>query len=156
MRLMGMVLAAALLATPGCTTTSTGQKVPDVALMQSVAKSATFLGTSIYLNGLGDKTRFPAHPESREKFETARTSLRILIASGTFTAADLTAALQALPVKELQGAEGTMLVGEVVILWDAYGRQLASLDKAKVFDTYILPVAKAVLEGLDMALGPSL
>jgi hypothetical protein len=77
-----------------------------------------------------------------------------LIAAGNFSAADLTAALQALPVKELQGGEGTLIVGEAVILWDQYGRQLASLDKAQVFQTYILPVAKAIYEGLDMALGP--
>jgi len=155
-------LCLCLMLTPACTsvtsTNSTGgtvtNKVPNVALMVSLAKSAGYLGTSVYLNGLGDGKQVPAHPQARPQFETARTSLRALIAAGTFSASDLTAALQALPIKELQGDEGTLIVGEAVILWDSYGVQLADLDKAKVFATYILPVAQALLDGLDMALGP--
>src|ERR1044071_557823 len=126
--------------------------VPDVQQMTAIAKSAAYLGTSVYLNGL--PPRLAGHPGDRPAFVTARSSLGALIAAGNFSAADLTAALQALPVKELQGGEGTLIVGEAVILWDQYGRQLASLDKAQVFQTYILPVAKAIYEGLDMALGP--
>jgi hypothetical protein len=129
--------------------------VPDVATMTKIAKSATYLGTSVYLNGLGDKTRVPAHPDARPQFELARTSVKALIAAGTFSAADLTAALQSLPVKELQGGDGTLIVGEAVILWDDYGQELAKLDQTKVFATYILPVATAIAEGLDMALGPA-
>ncbi len=145
--------------TAGCKTmTSTNaagvtvtNSAPDVDAMASIAKSAAYLGTSVYLNGL--PPRLAGHPQDRPAFVTARSSLKALIAAGTFSMADLTAALQALPVKEMQGSEGTLIVGEEVILWDQYGRQLARLDKAQVFAAYILPVAKAIYEGLDMALG---
>jgi hypothetical protein len=126
--------------------------VPDVAQMQLVAKSAVYVGTTVWLKGV--PPGLPAHPEDREAFETARTSLQTLIAAGSFSAGDLSAALQSLPIKELQGDTGSLIVGEAVILWDQYGRQLASLDKALVFNTYILPVAKSILDGLNLALGP--
>jgi hypothetical protein len=128
--------------------------VPDAAMVQVVAttaKSAAYLGTKIYLEGL--PPRLPAHPEAREQFELARTSLRGLIALGSFSAGDLTTALQTLPIQELKGENGTLLVGEAIVLWDTYGRQLASLDKAQVFEGYIKPVSQAILDGLDMALG---
>jgi hypothetical protein len=104
------------------------------------------------LNGIAPA--IPAHPGDRDKFNLARTSLKTLIAAGTFSPADLTAALQSLPVSELKGDTGSLIVGEGVMLWDQYGQQLASLDKAQVFDTYVLPMAKAILAGLDQALGP--
>lgn len=135
---------------PGSTNTVT---VPDVELMKSTAQSAAFIGTTIYLNGLGTDN-IPAHPEARAAFETARLSLRTLIAAGSFSPSDLTAVLKSLPVQELKGDAGTLVIGEAVILWDQYGRQLADLDKAQVFNTYVLPVAKAILNGLDLAMGP--
>lgn len=141
----------------GCTTVTapdgTTQSLPNVQLMQTTAQSAAFLGTTVWLTGLGDKSNVPAHPQDRQYFELSRQSLRILIAGGTFSSADLAHALQSLPVTELQGSEGTLIVGEAVILWDQYGRQLVSLDKTLVFETYILPVAKSILAGLDLALG---
>jgi hypothetical protein len=160
--LMVLSAALALLAVTGCKTATyqdpgTGlvvtNRVPDVALMTGVAKSAAYLGTEIYLQGIPPGV--PGHPEARPAFEAARNSLAALVAAGTFSASDLTAALQNLPVKELQGAQGSLVVGEAVILWDEYGQQLANLDKAKVFPTYILPVAQALLDGLNMALGPA-
>lgn len=152
---------AALSLTPGCTTvqttnpdgTTSTSKVPNVAAMSSIAQSAVYIGTTVYLNGIPPTVA--AHPQDRAAFETARTSLRALIAAGTFSASDLTASLQALPIKQLQGSSGTLIVGEAVILWDQYGQELVSLDKAQVFDTYILPVAKSILAGLDQALGPN-
>ena len=160
--LLAMALAASLmLGSIGCSTvvstradgTIATNKVPDVQMMVSLAKSAGYLGTSVYLNGLGDGSKVPAHPQARPQFETARLAVRTLLAAGSFSPADLTAALQALPIKELQGDQGTLVVGEAVILWDTYGQQLANLDKAKVFETYIKPVAQGLLDGLDMALG---
>jgi hypothetical protein len=157
-KLLSLILIASVALVSGCTTVSnpdnSTSRVPDVAQMQAVAQSAAFLGTEIWLNGLGDRTRVPAHPDDRTKFVMARDSLRALIAAGTFSSADLKAVLQQLPIKELQGSEGVLIVGEVVILWDRYGRQLASLDKAQVFETYILPVAQSILDGLNLALGP--
>lgn len=158
---MGVVGLMAALLGAGCTKTTlsvpsngTNQvstvSVPDVQLMCGVAKSAAYLGTSVWLYGL--PPGLAGHPQDREAFETARTSIKALIAAGSFTSGDLSAALQALPIKELQGESGTIVVGEAVILWDTYGRQLANLDKTRVFETYLLPVATALCQGLDMAL----
>jgi hypothetical protein len=166
----GLVLAAAVLLVAmasGCRTVTSssvdanGQtnivtsRVPDattVALIAGTAKSAAYLGTKIYLEGL--PPRLAGHPEAREEFVLARNSVLTLLALGNFSAGDLTAALQNLPIKELQGETGTLIVGEAVVLWDSYGRQLSSLDKAQVFQGYIKPVAQAICEGLTMALGP--
>jgi hypothetical protein len=142
-----VVLTAALIAGlttfAGCTTTPTGQRVPDVGAMTFTAQSASYVGARMWLR---------EHPEDRSAFERSRDGLKILIAAGTFSAQDLTVALQKLPIRELRSDEGAVIVDVAVVLWDNYGRQLADLDKARVFDTYILPVAKAIYKGLDQAL----
>lgn len=133
-------------------TNTVTQRVPDVAQMQTIAKSAAYLGTQVWLNGLPPS--LAAHPNDRAKFVIARNALQTLIAAGNFNATALTAALQNLPITQLQGANGTLIVGEAVILWDQYGQQLASLDKAQVYSTYVQPIAQSILDGLNMALGP--
>lgn len=139
---LGLVVAL-----PACVTTPEGKTVPDVALMQSVAHDAAFLGTTFYLQ---------AKPQDRLLFQMARNSLATLIAAGEFSPDQLTAAFAALPIKTLQSQQGTLIIGAAVSLWDAYGRQLATLDKDQVFPTYVLPVAKSILAGLDLALAPPL
>lgn len=163
-----MMLAALLFCSTACKTVTTSSvdasgktnvvssTVPDAAVVQIVAttaKSAAYLGTKVYLEGL--PPRLPGHPEARAQFDLARNSLKGLLALGSFSAGDLTSALQNLPIEELKGENGTLIVGEAVVLWDTYGRQLANLDKAQVFEGYIKPVAQAILQGLDMALGPA-
>lgn len=130
-----------VVATDGTVTTNT---LPNVKAMKTIAKSAAYLGTFTYLQN---------RPQDRDLFELTRTSLQTLIAAGTFSVADLKAALQKLPIKQLQGTQGSVIVGEAVILWDEYGTELAALDSSQIFNTYVLPVAQALLEGLDLALG---
>lgn len=137
---------------PNGATNIVTKSVPDVAQMCTVAKSASYLGLEVWIRGI--PPTLPAHPQDLQKCITVRNSLKALIAAGTFSAGDLTSALQSLPINELKGDQGSLIVGEAVILWDQYGQQLASLDKAQVFDTYLLPVAQAILDGLNMALGP--
>jgi hypothetical protein len=163
-KVLALLLAGAVLAIgSGCKTvvstdangiTSTN-KVPDqvaIDLSVGVARSAAYLGTKIYLEGL--PPGLPGHPNDRQAFELARTSVKGLIAAGTFSSTDLTAALQGLPLKELKGDSGTLIVGEAVVLWDQYGKMLADLDKAQAFKTFVLPFAQAIADGLDLALGP--
>ena len=158
--LFGAVLA---MASTGCktvvSTDSSGvastNRVPDqmaIDLAAGAARSAAYLGTKIYLEGI--PPRLAGHPNDRQAFETARASVKTLIAAGTFSSSDLTTALQGLPIKELQGGEGTLIVGEAVVLWDQYGRLLANLDKAQAFKSFVLPFAQAIADGLDLALGP--
>ena len=142
---LAILTVISLLLLPGCVTGPDGKKVPDVALMSSIAQDASYFGTTFYLQ---------AKPEARPMFVLARDSLAGLIAAGQFSPADLTACLQKLPVRSLQGERGMIIVSAAVTLWDAYGRQLATLDQDKVFDTYVLPVAQSILAGLDLALAP--
>jgi hypothetical protein len=161
--LMALLLAGAVLAIgSGCKTVvstdangvTTTNKVPDqvaIDLATGAARSAAYLGTTIYLNGIAPNV--PGHPNDRPAFETARASVKTLIAAGNFSPADLTAALQGLPIKALKGGDATLIVGEAVTLWDTYGRLLADLDKAQAFKTFVLPFAQAIADGLDQALG---
>jgi hypothetical protein len=163
--LMAMFACAVLaVASIGCKTVvttdangiSSTNKVPDqvaIAIATGAAKSAAYLGTKIYLEGI--PPRLAGHPNDRPAFETARASVKTLIAAGTFSSGDLSSALQGLPIKELQGGKGTLIVGEAVTLWDTYGRLLASLDKAQAFQEFVLPFAQAIADGLDLALGPA-
>ena len=144
--LLVAILALLALFVQACATDpATGKRVPDVDRMQSIAKDATAIGTRDYLT---------LKPEDRGKFIMARNALSALIAAGEFNAADLETALAQLPIKQMQGGKGAILIDSAIILWDAYGQEVTRLDKAQVFETYILPVAKSILDGLNIGLAP--
>lgn len=136
-------LLAALLCFAGCTTTPTGQSVPDPIVLRTVSQEAAALGGQFWL---------VSHPENRNEFELARASLAALIATGNGTPADLQKALAGLPIKQLEGSQGAVLISGAVVLLDAAGRQLIKLDSAQVWSAYVEPVAQGLLAGLDMAL----
>ena len=152
-RMGGMALAVVLLLT-GCATTGTNDTAllttvaktgtNDTALLTTVAKTASYVGTRVWLD---------SHPQDQAIFMEVERGLRVLIAAGEFDAAELTAVLKQLPVTELRGDTGAVIVDTAVVLWDSYGRKLADLDKQQAFTTYVLPVAKAVHEGMQMGLG---
>lgn len=119
--------------------------MPDPGALKFVAQEAAQVGTTLWLTG---------HPADRDKFELARTSLKGLIAAGSGSPADLQAALSLLPVDKLAGQNGSVLVSGAVVLIDAAGNKLTSLDKNQVWSGYVLPVALGLSAGLDAALGP--
>ncbi len=151
--LLAAMAAGILVLTPGCASTSSGgspsystnavSSTPTMAAMQIAAKSAAYLGAKIAV----DKK-----PNLKPIFEDVQTGLTALIAAGNFSADDLTTLLKKIPVQELQGDNGNLVIGEAVVLWDQFGHQLISLDKADTFKNYVLPVAQAILDGLNMAL----
>lgn len=138
-----LIVAALCISFAGCTTTSTGQKVVDPVLLQAIAQSAAATGASFWLQD---------HANDREQFDMARKSLRALIATGNGSAADLQAALQSLPIKQLQGQKGVIIVSSAVTVLTIAGKELAKLDKGQVYSLYVLPVAQGLLDGLDQAL----
>lgn len=149
MKRLRLVTSAATLAliltfTPGCTTTQTGKSVPDAVVLQAVAQEAASVGATFWMQ---------AHPENRAEFELARTSLRSLVAAGNGSVADLQQALSDLPIKQLSGSSGQVIVSGAVVLIDAAGKELAKLDSAGVWSFYVQPVAQGLLAGLDQALG---
>lgn len=145
MGLMGLMVATLAVGPTACTTTSTGQKIPDPIVLQSVAQEAAAVGATFWLQN---------HNADRTSFELARTSLKALIATGSGSPADLQAALSQLPVKQLQGSQGAVIVQGAVVLLNAAGTQLAKLDKQEVWANYVQPVARGLLAGLDQAMGP--
>lgn len=130
----------------GCTTTPTGQTIPDPAVLQLTAQEAAAIGTQLWLG---------SHPTDRAQFETARASLRILLGAGRGSAADLQAALSSLPIKQLSGTNGSVIVTTAAILISKGGQQLAKLDTAGVWSYYVEPVAQGLLDGLNQALAQS-
>lgn len=145
MKTIAVILFAIVLLIPtGCTTTADGRRVPDVVLISAIAQSAASTGTILYLK---------SHPLDRPKFELARLSLRGLIAAGNGSPADLQAALSSLPISQLSGENGSVIVANAVVILDAAQKKIAELDRAQVWSGFVLPVAQGLLAGLDQALG---
>jgi hypothetical protein len=141
------LLTGTLAFTPGCITTQTGQKIPDPVVLQTVAQEAASVGTTFWLQ---------SHPDAgtREQFELARTSLRALVSAGGGDIAALQNALSDLPIKQLSGTNGQVIVSGAVVLIDAAGKELLKLDSKGIYPNYVQPVAQGLLAGLDVALGP--
>ena len=129
----------------GCVTTSSGNKAVDPAVLELVAEDAAAIGGSTFLQ---------ANPQYRPAFQLARTSLKALLAAGNGTPADLKAALDSLPIAQLKGNQGAVIVSSAVTLIDIAGRQLQAADKQQVWASYVQPIATGLLAGLDQALGP--
>lgn len=138
-------MAIATLSITGCTTTSTGQKVVDPAVLSTIAQEAAAVGVPLALQ---------QYPQYRPQFELARKSLRALVAAGSGSPADLQKALAGLPVAQLRGQTGAIAVSSAVTIIDAAGKHLATMDKAQVWSNYVQPVATGLLAGLEQALGP--
>jgi len=128
----------------GCTTTSTGQKVVDPAVLQGIAQSAASTASYIYLQ---------SNPQDRDKFVLAQKSLQALIASGSGDVAGLQNALTTLPIKQLQGTQGAIIVANAVTVINIASKELTKLDKNQVASLYVLPIAQGLLDGLNQTLG---
>lgn len=131
---MNKILALACLLM-GCSTVPSNQ----TAQLAGIAEVAAFTGTAYYLAD---------HPEKAPIFEAAKQALDGLIADGNSDPAAFSKALASLPIKELKGDKGAIMVGAAVILWDTYAGQITKLDQAKK----VLPVIQAVRNGLARAL----
>ena len=139
-----LVLAAALAIPTGCTTTSDGRKVPDPIVLTAIAQDAAYVGTTITLQ---------TNPQYRPAFDQARLALEGLVAAGSGSPSDLQDVLSRLPVKQLQGTNGAIVVQQAVVILNAARAELAKLDKAQVYSGYVQPIAQGLLAGLDQALG---
>jgi hypothetical protein len=137
------LLAVIALTLTGCTTTQTGKTIPDPTVLRITAQEAAALGGQFWLSN---------HPQDRQAFILAQTSLKALIATGNGSPAELQSALASLPIKELNGTNGSVIVAGAVVLIDAAGRQLLKLDKAQVWSAYVEPIAQGLAAGLDQAL----
>jgi len=136
------VLCAGLFAS-GCRTPG----VPDpnaearrVAQLATVAEMAAFTGTSI---------RLQAHPDEQARFMAVREMLRLLGGATNVNPAAFSAALKQLPVKELQGPSGELIIGSAIILYDAFAREHVNLDA----NIWLRPIVEATERGITRGLG---
>jgi hypothetical protein len=135
MKTISIILLLACLSLVGCSTVPPNQ----TAQLAGIAEVAAFTGTAYYLAD---------HPEKAPLFEAAKQALDGLINDGNSDPAAFSKALSALPIKELKGDKGVIVVGAAVILWDTYASQVTTLDQKQK----VMPVVIAVRNGLARAL----
>lgn len=146
-KLLSILALASMLAVTGCKTVTntdgTTTKRVDPIVLQAVAQDATAVGTTIFLQ---------AHPEYRTQFELAQVSVHALLAAGSGSPADLQAALSGLPIAQLKGQQGAIIVSSAVTLIDLAGAELKGVDSKQVWSNFVQPVAQGIANGLDQAL----
>lgn len=131
-------------ATTGGVATSPGTNATPAELVRAqrigtVAELAAFSGTQVWLL---------EHPADRAYFEASAAALDVLLQSGEVSPEKFSAALSKLPIKELQGNEGTLIVGSTMILYDAFLAEHVNLDA----NIYLRPIIAGVRSGLGRGL----
>ncbi len=109
--------------------------------VSTIAELAAFTGTEYWLKD---------HPQDRPYFALSLAALDSLLKDRNYDPQALSEALASLPIKQLQGEQGTLIVSAATILYDAYAAEAVNLDKA----IYIAPVIAAIRNGLFRALNP--
>lgn len=134
-KLISIALAASLMV--GCSTMS-----PDTSQrMQTAAKVAAYVGGAAYLKDHDDK-------KTRDAFVLVKTELLTLSQAETLDWVTLLAAINRLPIKQLENKEAKIIVTAATITLSDYAGQLP-LDRLKELQ----PLAGALAEGLTLALG---
>lgn len=136
-RFASLCLLSALLAfSPGCATLTPEQKADNMA---SIANIAAYTGASLDLI---------QNPEHRLAYEAVVAGIDLLLRENDYSPGKFVALMQQLPVKELAGPKGLIIVTSAVMLWDNYARQTVNLDRS----VYVAPVMRAVRAGLFSAM----
>ena len=134
-QLMSLLLVLGLAA--GCATLTDSDKI---SRMTTVAALAAYTGASIDLVD---------NPDHKATYEATVALLSMLLDTQDYDPIKFAEAIRQLPVKELKGDKGVIIIGAAIILWDQYAREVTHLDRA----TYIAPVIRGVTDGLRRALG---
>lgn len=136
------LLAGSVFLFGGCASVPADGSAPrDTKRLEAIAKLAAFDGTVIYLK---------KHPESRATFELAHAELTKFVDDngGQLSLGALLNVMDELPVKQLQGEYGAVIVGSAIILFDEFVG-----DKVEVDSAQLRPVAVAIRDGIGMGLG---
>lgn len=123
----------------GCVTAPDGARTVDTQRVARLAGVAAEIGATAYLQ---------KRPGDRLYFEAAANGLTALDATGDYDPAKFAAALQALPIRELRGPEGSLYVGLALVAWEELSAEAARLDKTD----WVKPVLQRVQLGLERAL----
>jgi hypothetical protein len=100
----------------------------------------------------GTAVRLAEHPDDAPRFALAKSTLDLLIADGRFSAADLQAALNTLPVDKLKGSTGELIIdgalnGALLVVQLATGGQ-TPIESAP----YVKAAAIGLRDGIASAL----
>lgn len=122
----------------GCTTPSQ----PGDTKWTMIAEIASRRGTYEVLK---------ANPEYAVYFDTTVTALDQLLLKETVSYDDLDAALKKLPVKELQGAEGSLIIRDAVDIYDALLRETLRLKDGTRLRAFAEAIRDGILAGISLA-----
>lgn len=136
-KLTALALIVCVLFT-GCATNTQSNPEQTARRIGVVAESAAFVGTTYYLQ---------KHPDERPKFEAAYAAVVLLNGGTNASAAQLSEALEGLPIKELKGDQGALYVGSAMILYDAFLAENVSVP------ANVKPVVGGITRGMGRALG---
>jgi hypothetical protein len=123
----------------GCA--STGGRQTTVDDFTPAIKTAAFAGSWYAIK---------ENPHWREGFQIAAADLRIIENAEQIDFATIMAIALRLPVDELKSEEAQLAITGATILLSGYGGRIIELDKLE----NVRPVAKALREGIELALGP--
>lgn len=132
-----LILLAILAGLTGCASVPPEQRI---ARMATLAELAAYTGSSVDLT---------AHPDHKVYYEASLAALDGLLQSANYDPTAFARALQQLPVKELRGDTGAIVVNSAVILWHEYAAEVVNLDTTQ----YVRPVIVSVRNGLARSLG---
>ena len=123
----------------GCTTTSTTNSGVDINRVARILGVTAETASFIHLR---------SHPEDRPRFEAARSALSGLDAVGDYSPIRFAEALQALPLRELKGPDGVLIVTGAMVLWEEANAQFGSVSTPE----WVKPILQRVQGGIDNAL----
>lgn len=131
------ILSLCLSLWTGCATTSNDRTA--IERIGNVAELAAYTGAALHLVD---------HPEGAGRIGLAINALDNLASTNGFNAIALSQALSQLPIKELSGEKGHILIGAAVLLYEAELSQLTPIEQPP----YVQAVATRVRAGLYRAL----
>jgi hypothetical protein len=132
--MIAAIIAIGMFVLPGCSTTDAN----TVARVAMVAELASYDGATLWLE---------EHPNDRSRFVAAEVALGYLENDPDVTPEKLRAALKDLPIKELRGRRGSMLMDNAIIIYDGLLAQRTQVDKLN-----LRPISSAIRSGIRRAL----
>lgn len=136
MKTISSLLLCALLCSCSIFKAPTETGAQRIERIGAVAELAAYTGTAL---------RLVDHPEDRAKFQAAADALAGVTAGDT---AALQRVLASLPVKELKGEKGAIIVGAAILLYETELKRLTQIDQASA----VAVVSKKVRDGIARAL----
>jgi hypothetical protein len=136
--LLPLLLLAALF-TPACVTTPGGKLEPDTERIARIMGRAAYYGTVFYLTD---------HPQARPDFVIAAAALQTMENTTNWDYVAFSDALAALPIRQLQGDQGTIYIQLGLDVWDEALQLSTPILKSKL----VAATVPRVRDGIQRAL----